>query len=186
MFHQSLARTRNTRGLIRLVAMIGITVVAAGCQNVANPEGPAFGTSAGSAVVTGAADNVPWSQLIAEGKAYYEGGAYGNAQAAYQKAVELNPHSPEAWLGLAASYDRLRRFDQSRFAYGRLKTLLGPTAAYYNNVGFSNLLQGELVAAYQNFQKALQQEPDNVVAQNNMQMLTHYAEGARNGSTFVD
>jgi hypothetical protein len=37
-------------------------------------------------------------------------GRFGLAEKSYRKAVELSPRDAEAWVGLAASYDRLRRF----------------------------------------------------------------------------
>ena len=39
------------------------------------------------------------------------------AERHFRKAVELHPRDAESWLGLAASYDRLKRFDLADRAY---------------------------------------------------------------------
>jgi len=48
---------------------------------------------------------------LSVGKKYFRQGSYGLAERQFRKAVELHPKHAEAWLRLAASYDRLRRFD---------------------------------------------------------------------------
>ena len=40
-------------------------------------------------------------------KQYYRQGNYGLAERYFRRAVESGPRDAEAWLGLAASYDRL-------------------------------------------------------------------------------
>ena len=52
-------------------------------------------------------------------KKYFRQGSYGLAERHFRKAVELHPRDAEAWLGLAASYDRLRRFDLADRAYAQ-------------------------------------------------------------------
>ncbi len=44
-------------------------------------------------------------------------GNYGIAQRYFKDAVEKAPRDVTAWIGLAASYDRLRRFDLADQAY---------------------------------------------------------------------
>ena len=48
-------------------------------------------------------------------------GNYGLAEENYRKAVELGPRDLDAWLGLAASYDRLKRFDLADRAYAQAR-----------------------------------------------------------------
>lgn len=124
-------------------------------------------------------DGMPADELVHAGKTYFRAADYGNAQRAYQKAVELRPDDAEAWLGLAASYDRLGRFDQANVAYARLHGLIGETTVYYNNRGFSYLLQGRGDDAARSFQRALALDPTNAVAANNLAMLRRYAEKKR-------
>src|SRR5277367_2733199 len=47
---------------------------------------------------------------------FYEGD-FGLAQQYFQDAVEKSPEDVMAWIGLAASYDRLGRFDLADQAY---------------------------------------------------------------------
>ena len=53
----------------------------------------------------------PSDEYIRMAKVNFRNGDYGLAERNYRKAVEVTPKDAEAWLGLAASYDRLRRFD---------------------------------------------------------------------------
>lgn len=124
-----------------------------------------------SATHRGRIEKLPHAQLIASGKSYFRDRDFGNAQVAYQKAVEIYPDNAEAWLGLAATYDRLRRFDQSRIAYRTLHRLVGGTSAFYNNQGFSLLLQSDVRGAINAFNRALRIDPSNEVAANNLELI---------------
>ena len=79
------------------------------------------------------------------------------------------------YVGLGASYDRLGRFDLSDRVYETLYAMTGPTAQYYNNVGYSYMLRGNLTAALTNFRKASKLAPDNAVIANNLQILSNAA-----------
>jgi hypothetical protein len=50
-------------------------------------------------------------------------------------AVEKHPRDAVAWIGLAASYDRLRRIDLTDRAYGQAVGIVGPTVEILNNQG---------------------------------------------------
>ena len=82
-------------------------------------------------------------------------------------------------MGLSASYDRLGRFDLSDRVYATLYGLSGGTAQYYNNVGYSYLLRGNLTAALTNFKKARALDPENIVVANNIQILSNATAAAR-------
>jgi len=69
------------------------------------------------------------------GKKQYRANNFGLAEKYFRHAVELHPRDAEAWLGLAASYDRLRRFDLADRAYGQAIRIVGPTAEILNNQG---------------------------------------------------
>ncbi len=51
------------------------------------------------------------------GLEHFNRGSYGLAQRYFKDAVEKAPKDVTAWVGLAASYDRLRRFDLADQAY---------------------------------------------------------------------
>ncbi len=78
------------------------------------------------------------------GKKYFRQGSYGIAERHFRKAVERSPEDAESWMGLAASYDRLKRFDLADRAYGQAIRLVGPTPEIMNNQGFSYMLRGDL------------------------------------------
>jgi Flp pilus assembly protein TadD len=76
------------------------------------------------------------------GKKHFRAHDYGLAEKHFRRAVESHPRDAEAWLGLAACYDRLRRFDLADRAYGQAVGILGPTVEILNNQGFSYMLRG--------------------------------------------
>jgi Flp pilus assembly protein TadD len=98
-------------------------------------------------------------------------GHFGHAARHYERAVEVNPGSAEAWLGLAASYDRIRCFDLADRAYHMAGEFLGHRAEYHNNVGYSNLLRGDVVKAHDAFLEAYRIDPQNLAVRNNLALL---------------
>ena len=89
----------------------------------------------------------------------------------FRAAVEANPSSSEAWLGLAASYDRLRRFDLAERAYRRVLSLEGRNAAVLNNLGYHHMLRGNLKKARAYLQEAVSKDPGNPLIQGNLYLL---------------
>src|SRR5262249_10814437 len=65
----------------------------------------------------------PSDDYLRMGKVYFRSGNYGSAEEKFRKAVEVTPKDAEAWLGLAASYDQLRRFDLADKAYDKVLAL---------------------------------------------------------------
>jgi len=49
----------------------------------------------------------------------------------------------ETWLGLAATYDRLRRFELADRGYAQALKILGPTVVVLNNQRYSYLLRSD-------------------------------------------
>jgi tetratricopeptide (TPR) repeat protein len=98
-------------------------------------------------------------------------GNYGLAERYFRDAVEKAPRDVTAWVGLAASYDRLARFDLADRAYTSAIKLGGETTEILNNQGYSYMLRGDLVAARTKFLKALEREPDNPMIVNNLKLL---------------
>ena len=114
---------------------------------------------------------------------FYEGN-FGLAQQYFQDAVEKSPEDVMAWIGLAASYDRLGRFDLADHAYGAAAKLEGETPRLLNNEGYSYMLRGDLGKARAKFDEALRLDPNNATAINNLALLnesTRYVERAANG-----
>ena len=103
-------------------------------------------------------------------RAHFVHGDYGLAQQHYLRAVEATPQNSAAWTGLAASYDRIGRFDLAARAY-RQAWRLGPVRFRYvilNNRGFESLLRGDRRGALRLFFKARELAPYNPTIVNNI------------------
>ena len=105
------------------------------------------------------------------GKKQYRANNFGLAEKYFRHAVELHPRDAEAWLGLAASYDRLRRFDLADRAYGQAIRIVGPTAEILNNQGYSYMLRGDYKRAREKLGEARRGDPGNKYVLNNIQLL---------------
>ncbi|PBC04073.1 hypothetical protein [Mesorhizobium sp. WSM3860] len=79
---------------------------------------------------------------LTEGKAQFREANFGLAEQHFRKAVELKADNAEAWMGLAASYDELGRFDFADRAYSQLLRVAGRKPQIVNNMGYSQLLRG--------------------------------------------
>jgi len=117
--------------------------------------------------------DVTADQALSQARDHFRNSDYGYSAALYQRYVSLSPKDPQGYVGLAASYDRLGRFDLSDRAYQTLLQVGGGTAQYYNNVGYSYLLRGNLTAALTNFRSAHKLDPNSVVIENNLQILSN-------------
>ena len=112
------------------------------------------------------------------GKKYFRTHGYGLAEKHFRRAVELHPRDAEAWLGLAASYDRLRHFDLADRAYGQAVGILGPTVEILNNQGYSYMLRGDYKPAHAALAAARRKDPANKFVQNNIRLLEEsYSKG---------
>jgi len=105
------------------------------------------------------------------GKKQYRAGNFGDAEKYFRHAVELHPRDAEAWLDLAASCDRLRRFDLADRAYAQAIGILGRTAEVLNNQGYSYMLRGDYKHARVTLAEAQRKDPDNKYVANNLQLL---------------
>lgn len=105
------------------------------------------------------------------GKKFYRSGNYGLAERHYRRAVEARPRDAEAWLGLAASYDQLRRFELADRAYGQAIAIVGATPEVLNNKGYSFMLRGNYARARSTLLQARAKDPDNPYIQNNLDVL---------------
>jgi len=119
----------------------------------------------------------PQDSALSLGKHHFAAGEFGLAEQQFQAGVEANPKSAEAWLGLAASYDQLKRFDLADEAYRRTIALQGENVVILNNLGYHHLLQGHLDQARHYLTKAAEMEPGNQQVQGNLALLQSWKSG---------
>lgn len=109
------------------------------------------------------------------GKRHYREKNYGLAEQHFRRAAEKTPRDGEAWLGLAASYDRLKRYDLADRAYREALSIFGPRPEVINNIGYSYLLRGDLRRARQKFAEAQAKDPENPTIANNIALVDEAA-----------
>ena len=108
---------------------------------------------------------------VSLGKTYFRAGDFSLAERHFRRAVELHPRDLESWIGLAASYDRQRRFDLADRAYEQATTIAGPTAEILNNRGYSYMLRGDQRRARETLLEAQARDPGNAYVKNNLELL---------------
>lgn len=129
------------------------------------------GLNGGLGTVTGSIGSLEAQSERATARAHFKRGAYGLAEKHYRLAIEANRKDAEAWLGLAASYDHLRRFDLADRAYDKLRSLVGDNAILLNNLGYSETLRGNYVEAAKLLARARRKAPDNAQVHRNIEFL---------------
>ena len=105
------------------------------------------------------------------GKSQFREANYGLAERHFRKAVELRADNSEAWMGLAASYDQLGRFDFADRAYDQLLKVAGRRPEILNNMGYSQLLRGNRKKASELLNEARNGLADPAVVDANLALL---------------
>ena len=121
------------------MAALAAALMAAGCTTSAID-------STATTAIAPAAQDVSEADLAA-GKEHFRQANYGLAERHFRKAVELRADNAEAWMGLAAAYDQLGRFDFADRAYDQLIAVAGRRPEIVNNMGYSQLLRGNKAKA---------------------------------------
>lgn len=155
----------NSRAAIHLMLLLLIAGAAAGCKSTENRLLQESGMALEDPKY------FPSDEYVRKGKVYFRNRNYGLAEQSFRKATEVTPKDPEAWLGLAASYDHLRRFDLADKAYEKVLQLASQNATILNNAGYSQMLRGDLKSARRFFLMAYELEPDNPYIANNLELL---------------
>jgi hypothetical protein len=116
---------------------------------------------------------------LQKGKRYFRNNNFGLAEQSFRRAVEKHPRDAEAWVDLAASYDRLHRFDLADRAYAGAIRLIGPTPQILNDEGFSYMLRGDYARAHDKLMQAQAKDPANPYIQANLQLLEQAYRGGK-------
>jgi len=113
----------------------------------------------------------PSSEPLRHGLEQFKRGNLGLAEQYFRDAVEKSPENAAAWIGLAASYDHIKRFELADRAYRHAIRLSGETTQILNNQGYSYMLRGDYKTAQAKLQKAYRREPTNITIINNLEIL---------------
>jgi Flp pilus assembly protein TadD len=183
-------RIESVRVLVAIACVLGL----AGCETVGPPI-PAPPPIAPTTTLTNAqladADSTSSIQLpdrvptalpgedpkddLVLGKRHFRDANYGLAEVHFRRAAESPQpearRAAEAWLGLAASYDHLRRFELADRAYEQAYRILGPTPELLNNHGYSYLIRGDLPRAREKLLAARAKDPDSPYILRNLSLL---------------
>ncbi len=108
---------------------------------------------------------------LAAGKLNFREANYGLAEKHFRKAVELRADNAEAWLGLAAAYDQLGRFDFADRAYDQLIKVAGRRPRVVSNMGYSQYLRGNPGKARALLEEARRSLPGDAVVESNLALL---------------
>lgn len=177
-------------GIVRVLLLAATSLWLAGCNtsgslptsaDLKTPGADAFAAEPASPDAQPAAEGTlgadPTDDLSL-GKKHYRVKNYGMAERHFRRAAEQHPRDAEAWLGLAATYDRLRRFDFADRAYAQAVAIVGPTIEILNNEGYSYMLRGDFDRARAKLAEARRKDPANKYVLSNLQLLE---ESSRQG-----
>jgi tetratricopeptide (TPR) repeat protein len=118
-----------------------------------------------------------WANLAA---AYSLEGQHANAVDAYRQALDLGEPAEQLLLGLANSHVQLENYGR---AINTLRSLIrrNPSAEAYERLGYAQFKQRQFEKALQNFEQALDEDPEHTAALNGVGVcrMTLYLEGNR-------
>ncbi len=161
--------------LVLISVCAGISLALAGC-NVAGIAELDPASSADAVSVQALADprgvTGPGDDVLEAAKEQYRERNFGLAEQKFRAIVEKDTNKVEGWLGLAASYDQLRRFELADRAYEQVAKLSGATAILHNNKGYSYLLRGDRARARAEFAKARRLDSANPYVRNNLAAMS--------------
>ncbi len=113
------------------------------------------------------------------GKLHFGEGRFGLALKSFHAAKRQDPTSVPTRNALAASYDRIQRFDLAQVYYDKALAIEPRSAQTLNNIGYSMLLRGDRTEALAYFDKAKTIDPLNMVVAANMARLAPAAVAAQ-------
>jgi len=108
------------------------------------------------------------SDDFSRARAHFIHGDYGLAELYYLRAVEATSQNSAAWAGLAASYDRIGRYDLAARAYRKAYRLGGTRYVLLNNQGYGRMLRGDRRGALRLLYEAQYLAPGDPTIANNI------------------
>ncbi|UVF18487.1 tetratricopeptide repeat protein [Microvirga terrae] len=151
--------------LYNKIFLLAAALALAGCQSMNGSD------QAGKERAVSQEQYVDTDQPQQLGREQFARGNYALAERYFQAAVEQMPQDGDSWIGLAASYDQLGRFDLADRAYEQAVKIKGNTPQLLNNRGYSYLLRGDAARADILFRQARASSPNNQTINNNIAIL---------------
>lgn len=103
---------------------------------------------------------------------FYERGYFAEAQSFFQQALKDDPQSAEAYYGLGSAYLQQQKTNEARQCFERVLQLHaaypGTVPNAWNNLGILSAREGNTDLAIQQFQRALQIDPEHSIALQNL------------------
>jgi tetratricopeptide (TPR) repeat protein/peroxiredoxin len=103
---------------------------------------------------------------------FYDHGYFEEAATFFQQALKDDPQSAEAYYGLGSAYLQLQKADDARQCFERAlqlhATYPGTVPNAWNNLGILSAREGNTDVAIQQFQRALQSDPEHPIALQNL------------------
>lgn len=138
------------RRTLGCVAALGIVFGIAGCS--AATDGPRAGPGASS------------SETEQVASAAFASGSFEEAARIYERAIEKDPKSSSAYLGLASAYLEMGQLSRAEFALNRARDLDGRNPEVLNELGNLNLRRFQPEKAIGFFDDALRRDRHNLSA----------------------
>ena len=109
---------------------------------------------------------------LSRGFVFYERGYFEQAASYFQQAVKDDPRSAEALYGLGSAYLQRQEANRARACFEQVLRLHagypGTVPNTWNNLGIMAARAGDVSAAIQDFQRALEIDPDHSIALQNL------------------
>lgn len=158
--------------------VLAVAALAAGLGACAAPgEGPAP-VLAVAAAPHPQGNTPPAIDELAQAKQFFRARDFGLAEKHFRSVIEGAPDNAEAWFGLAAVYDEMRRFDLADRAYRQAARSGGTSVALLNNRGYSNILRGRYREARRDLVAAQAREPQNPFVAANLRLIDERGRNA--------
>ena len=167
---------------MRALNIISAATIAAlsatGCADMADSWPVAPLPPTGEVILPPTFQSGPEQSLVDKAKVHFRKGEYGMAERYFPQAVDERYQNVEAWLGLAASYDNLKRFEEADRAYNVLEKMVGHTPTILNNLGYHYMLKGEFGSAEHALLTAQAKDPYNPLICANLALLYDWKAAA--------
>ena len=161
----------------KLIVAAMLVLASGGCRYI-EPDEPLASEPKEEAATASTFGSGPEQVWVDKAKENFRNGEYGLAERYFRRAVEERYNNAEAWIGLAASYDHLKRFDEADRAYKIVTKMAGNTPSILNNLGYHYMLKGEFDTAERTLRAAESKDPKNPYIQNNLNLLSSWRAAA--------